>query len=553
MAELEAATPIKKNVSASQWYESFDRVGLCYGPIFQGLSNIRAAGTSNLTEARISLKPTSKIISGESRYVVHPAALDAAMQLSIVASHSSTATKFKKAFMPVTMESIKVWPKVARATNEPALSVAKGALKGIRGLSADLVLVGAQGETILEAKNILLIASDQNTQTLTTKNSPYTRMVWKPQFSALDNAKIAELYPPVVLDKSSVIPSLNNLALHQIIHFKQTHQDIFTGGSEIPHLQRLIDWIDQKVDVAQKDHSSPAKDIIGYSDVFRDEEIARLTAALNPVSSESRLMCHIYNNLPAIYSGDKTGIQVALQDNLLIDNYESGQVYNEGNKRLASVLSLFAHEKPDLKILEVGAGTGSATREILSALDGKSPWRRYTEYRFTDTTTSFLAGAEEKFRDFAGISYGAFDMEKPGNAQGYQPEWDLVVASNVVHATSDIKGTLLNIRSTLKPGGKMFLLELTQSQLSAGLVLGTFSDFWKGDGDEEFPRRDGPFLTKSMWSSALPKAGFSGLDFYLDDYAGDNVSATVICASAIEPLLSAPATIPPRDLGLTVV
>lgn len=264
-------------------------------------------------------------------------------------------------------------------------------------------------------------------------------------------------------------------------------------------------------------------------------------------------MCHLYNNLPAIYKGEKTGIQVALQDNLLLNNYEHGQVYKEGNKRLGSVLEILSHQKPELRILEVGAGTGSATREVLSALQGHTPWRKYVEYRFTDTTTSFLAGAEEKFSHYGGMTFGAFDMEKPAKSQGYKPEWDLVVASNVIHATSDIKSTLKNIRSALKPGGKMVLLELTQSQLSAGLVLGTFSDFWKGDLDKDFPRYDGPFLSKKMWGSVLPQAGFSGLDFYLDDYAASNTSATVICASAVEQQIPVPLSIPAEPSGLTLV
>ena len=264
-------------------------------------------------------------------------------------------------------------------------------------------------------------------------------------------------------------------------------------------------------------------------------------------------MCHLYNNLPAIYKGEKTGIQVALQDNLLLDNYEHGQVYREGNKRLGSILDILSHQKPDLKILEVGAGTGSATKEVLKALQGHTPWRKYAEYRFTDTTTSFLAGAEEKFSQYGGMTFGTFDMEKPASSQGYEPEWDLVVASNVIHATSDIKGTLENVRSALKAGGRMVLLELTQSQLSAGLVLGTFSDFWKGDLDDKFPRFDGPFLSKEMWRSVLPQAGFSGLDFHLDDYAGSNMSATVICASAVEQQ-TVPTSLPAEPAaGLTLV
>lgn len=55
-------------------------------------------------------------------------------------------------------------------------------------------------------------------------------------------------------------------------------------------------------------------------------------------------MCHLYENLSAIYAGEKTGIQVALQDNLLLDNYEHGQVYREGNKRLGSILDILSHQ-----------------------------------------------------------------------------------------------------------------------------------------------------------------------------------------------------------------
>lgn len=264
-------------------------------------------------------------------------------------------------------------------------------------------------------------------------------------------------------------------------------------------------------------------------------------------------MCHLYTNLPAIYRGEKTGIQVALQDNLLIENYEYGQVYKEGNRRLARVIDLLAHEKSGLRILEIGAGTGSATKEILPALSGHTPWRRYEEYRFTDTTPSFLADAEAKFSEYLGVTYGVFDMEKPADAQGYQAEWDLVIASNVIHATSNIKSTLMNVRSALKPDGRMILLELTQSQLSAGLVLGTFSDFWKGDLDPEFPRHDGPFLSKDMWRLVLPQAGFSGLDFHLDDYAGDNVSATVICATAVKERERVDSGVGYDQLGLTLV
>ncbi|KAF4624420.1 hypothetical protein G7Y89_g13751 [Cudoniella acicularis] len=528
--DIQAASSVKKIINAAQWYEIFARVGLCYGPVFQGLSKIYAAGETNMTEAQVGLEPTAKIIKGESRYILHPATLDASMQLSILAAHKSTATKFKRTFMPTAFESVKVWPKIARQSHTSAKSYASATLRGVRGLSSDIVLLGADGNRMVDATNIFLTASDQSAPKLIEDPSPYTRIVWKPDFGNLTTDVMEQIYPPVVLSDDAVIPSLNHLALHQLIHFKETNADAFEKGSEQPHLQRLLDWTTNKLGLAKEDSNSPAQGIMDYSEEFRAKEIERLSEILIPRSSEARLMCHLYKNLSAIYRGERTGIQIALQDNLLLDNYETGQVYREGNRRLASTVALLAHHNPGLKILEVGAGTGSATNEILPALKGDSPWRQYLEYRFTDTTTSFLAGAEERFSRFGGMTFGAFDMERTGEAQGYQQDWDLVVASNVIHATSDIKKTLVNIRNILKPGGKMILLELTQSQLSAGLVLGTFSDFWKADHDPEYPRYDGPFLSKSLWRTVLPNAGFQGLDFYLDDYAGDNVSATVICA-----------------------
>lgn len=545
----------RKIINAGQWYESFASAGLCYGPMFQGLSNIFSLREPNTTQAQVGLEPTAKAMKGESRYLLHPATLDASLQLSILAAHNNKATKFKRGFMPTAFESVKLWPRIADHAYGSAQAYAKGTLKGVRGLSSDVVLLGGpKNQRMLEATNIFLTAADQTAPKLIEDPGPYTRIVWKPDFDHLTSDILAQTYPPLVLSDDAVIPSLNHLALHQLIHFRESHRDVFEQGSDQPHLQRLLDWTMEKLSSAENDPDSPASKIVKYDAVYRAKEIERLSSKLKGLSSEARLMCHLYENLAAIYASEKSGIQVALQDNLLLDNYETGQVYREGNRRLAETVALYAHQNPGLRILEVGAGTGSATNQILPALKGESIWRQYSEYRFTDTTPSFLAGAEERFSSFGGMTFGTFDMEASAESQGYQRDYDLVVASNVIHATSDIKSTLVNVRNVLKPGGKMILLELTQSQLSAGLVLGTFSDFWKADHDPSYPRYDGPFLSKSLWRTVLPDAGFSGLDFYLDDYAGANISATVICASAVEPAASIPRQLAPQQQqGITLV
>lgn len=534
LSNFDSLSGLHKTLNLSQWYDRFAQIGLCYGPAFQGLVALAAGGTHNITGASIKAQPPVQLMKYESRYLIHPASLDAALQLSMVASHHNKVHQMKRAFMPTKIGSLTIRPQETFSETSTYNVVAQGTHKGVRGLSADLALRGTGLRSFLEAKDVFFIASDQHANIPDVGREPYTRIVWKPQFSTLTDEVLESLYPPLILSDDAVIPSLNVLALHQLIDFRLRNETTFQKGSKEAHLNRLLLWTEEKLTAARAQPESLAEKIFGASQEWRDKEITRRADTLNPSSSESRLMCHLYKNLEDIYSGKKTGIQVALQDNLLIDNYEHGQVYREGNRRLARVIDLFANERPGLKILEVGAGTGSATREILKALHGDTPWRTYSRYHFTDTTPSFLAGAETTFSNYGGMTYGTFDMEFNAQTQGYDADWDLVVASNVIHATADIKKTLQNVCSVLKPGGRMILLELTRPQLSAGLVLGTFSDFWKGDEDPHFPRRDGPFLSKDMWRAVLPMAGFNGLDFHLDDYAGDNRSATVLCATAAE-------------------
>lgn len=241
---------------------------------------------------------------------------------------------------------------------------------------------------------------------------PYQRIVWSPDPDFLTTAVVKRLYPPETLGDTAVAPKLNHLALHQIIQFNITHPHIIETRSKKVHLQRLLDWMSQKLNLARQNAFPQSQEILDYSTSKRAEEIQRISTLLNPYSAESRTMCRIYHNLSPIFSGEKTGIQLALQDNLLSEMYESGQIIEEGNRRLGSIVDILANKVPLRRILEVGAGSGSATREILLALKGDCLYRKYKEYVFSDVTPSFLKSAEERLSNYRGITYDTFDMQK---------------------------------------------------------------------------------------------------------------------------------------------
>jgi malonyl CoA-acyl carrier protein transacylase len=153
-----------------------------------------------------------------------------------------------------------------------------------------------------------------------------------------------------------------------------------------------------------------------------------------------------------------------------------------------------------LRIVEVGAGTGSTTSALLPVLPLD------TTYCFTDLSELFLSRAADKFAAFPFVRYGYFNIEREGTEQGYPAGgFDVVVATNVLHATKDIRATIANVRSLLAPGGILILCEVTSHlpwfDITTGLIEGwqLFDDGLRGDH---------PLLTAEQWIRCLQAEGF---------------------------------------------
>jgi hybrid polyketide synthase / nonribosomal peptide synthetase ACE1 len=154
-----------------------------------------------------------------------------------------------------------------------------------------------------------------------------------------------------------------------------------------------------------------------------------------------------------------------------------------------------------------GAGTGGATKNVLESLNGN-----FSSYTYTDISAGFFEKASELFKVYnRKMTFKLFDVEKTPAEQGYEEySYDMIIASNVLHATKTMQNTMENTRRLLKPGGYLMLLEVTNngpiriSNMTAGL-----SGWWVGVGDG---RRYAPTISPSSWNSLLRKTGFSGVD-----------------------------------------
>lgn len=155
-----------------------------------------------------------------------------------------------------------------------------------------------------------------------------------------------------------------------------------------------------------------------------------------------------------------------------------------------------------VRIIEIGAGTGGASAAILPALD---PTR--TEYVFTDISAAFTRQAETTFADYPFVQYATLDIEHDPHAQGFTlHDYDIVVASNVLHATEELSQTLQHARQLLAPGGMLVLLEGTAAQRWVDLVFGMTSGWWRFR--DTHLRASHPLLSGDEWCAVLHAGGF---------------------------------------------
>ena len=159
-----------------------------------------------------------------------------------------------------------------------------------------------------------------------------------------------------------------------------------------------------------------------------------------------------------------------------------------------------------LRILEVGAGTGGTTTQILLCLEKAGMWDNI-EYTFTDVSPFFFEKAKQQFSDYEGMVYQVLDLEKNSLDQGFDPgSYDLILGVNVVHATRDIKQVLNNVELLLVPGGLCLLQEAFYKLRFIDVIFG-MTDGWWAFTDHEL-RPEHALLNADQWQSAFTEAGF---------------------------------------------
>ncbi|KAL3456282.1 S-adenosyl-L-methionine-dependent methyltransferase [Aspergillus heterothallicus] len=171
-------------------------------------------------------------------------------------------------------------------------------------------------------------------------------------------------------------------------------------------------------------------------------------------------------------------------------------------------LPLLGHNNPGLRVIEIGAGTGAATSSALELLQTQEGTRLHSEYYYTDISPVLCQLPRNNLRNHSGITYKVLDITKDPEGQGFASHtFDLVIASNVLHATPVLQDSLGWVHRLLEPNGWLLLHELDTDLRITLFVMGTLPGWWLGADDG---RPDAPFVSPERWDQELRAVGFTG-------------------------------------------
>jgi hybrid polyketide synthase/nonribosomal peptide synthetase ACE1 len=129
--------------------------------------------------------------------------------------------------------------------------------------------------------------------------------------------------------------------------------------------------------------------------------------------------------------------------------------------------------------------------------------------------------------------FKSFDVERTPASQGFEEHtYDMIIASNVLHATKSLQTTLENTRRLLKPGGYLLMLEITNNgPIRFASMTSGLPGWWVGIDDG---RVYTPTVSAPVWDRVLKSSGFSGTDTTIADRDGLVWPFSVISTQAVD-------------------
>ena len=535
-----------RDLDINTLFTGLREMGINHGPMFQNLEGIHVARNKSVVGIKIAdiADPShfSEVSTAGSEYVLHPTTLDSIFQAAY--STLSPETRKDSMFLPRSINSISISRELGRKSGN-RLQVFTELMSSVKtGITSNISVVGRENkDPLFQMDGFFAQAipggASQNhnigkSSTLCSKISWELDVLHNVPTSHKESMKIHLSEQQTDYEKRLQRVSYNLIvdAVAELQAQKNKESQNDTDLNWQWHHKIFFKWMQSVVargasGVLARRSNTWAKTSKGMKQMMADE--------LQADGAAGKMTVRVGRSLGRIVRGEVTPLELMMEDNLLNEYYEQlPRLKDRTYKHLAKITELFAVKNPMSDILEIGAGTGGATKVILDAFGarGDSPNSLIGSYTYTDISSGFFQAAKNKFSSYLDtMEFKKLDIESEQLDKSFEGGYDLVVASMVLHATKSLSRTLANVRKLLRPGGKLLMIEPTRDCLDTQLIFGTLPGWWLS---EEPYRKTSPMASVDTWDKLLRETGFSGIDLEMGDCEqSDFQSMNVILTSAV--------------------
>ncbi|KAJ0164167.1 Lovastatin diketide synthase LovF [Colletotrichum tanaceti] len=550
-------------------YAELERIGLGFGPVFRNIAGLSSDAKSNdntttttsgqvLATVRIPDVAAAMPAHALAASVIHPPVLDSVLQCFIFALQASAKDKrLTDPMMPVAMRSVWVSADIEAQPGAELTVHASARHVGHRSAEADITAWSTDPAAVEKPVRVVMRGIEavplQQQEHGTTAGGSGSggreicfNLDWMPDLDILEANGETEacmrraLQPPetLQLEEERAARQLRDVQLACAIFITEAVKELEARPlladveAALPqHMTKYLAWLRLVADdyrnnkVLAQDSSWPA---VVDDAAARHRFLAEYEASGHP---EAVMICRMGRNIAPVLRGQVDGLHLLFgMDDMLERVYRVALGTQEIHALMGAYARMLSHKRgADLRVLEIGAGTGGTTTSILEALCPTGTRvigdARLLKYTYTDVSPGFFDTAAAKFGKWVAggvVEFKTLDIDRDVEEQGFDPaSYDLVVAANCLHATSDITKTMARVNGLLKPGGKLLLQETTEPQcLESPLVFGMLAGWWAAT--EDF-RPWGPLLDGRGWERVLRDAGFSETVLELKDWPRDEL------------------------------
>ncbi|QYS96931.1 Carrier domain-containing protein [Trichoderma simmonsii] len=501
-----ALLPAKKNplshaieVDPEPFYSALLDLGYGFSGRFQSLSELRRKNRRSGCQMRRERQ------EDEAGLLIHPIELDAALQSVMLAHSYPYDQELTIMHLPTTIRHVRLNPACWGAEGGNVFPIesqlTKANASGITGQSAIYsASTPSHAAVQLQDATFLPLGAAR-----IEERKVFSKVDWIP--SLPDGIAAATL---ATESDSRFIRLLERISIYYLRQFDRDVSADSPKRREAPE-SWYLNFAKHVVSVVDAGQHKWAEDS-WKNDTRADLDAAAREAGLED-TPDVQIMHLVGTQMPRVFAGETTMIEQFRADGSdILDRYYAGGFgFRETADWVGQAVKQLVDRYPHLNMLEIGAGTGSATKAVFGRIN-----KSFKSYTYTDLSPSFFERAGNTFSTQKDrMIFKTLDIGRDPAAQGFATgTYDLVVAYLVLHATPDLEVCIANARKLLRPGGFLVVgegLDAWDGIASGGFIFGPLDGWWLGAGTHE-NRTLSPHVTAAEWDRILRKTGFSGID-----------------------------------------